>query len=130
MGQKKLNYDKSYGVMLMTMIKKGLLLKSPASDKGTLMRYKLPVFQIVGILTIFSLFALGSGCARAPSIDVFGSFFPGWVFCMAGGLLLTLVVRAILLRTGLVHSVGPLIIVYPSLMAIFAFIGWIIFFQN
>ena len=41
-----------------------------------------------------------------------------------------LVVRAVLIKTGYVHSVGPLVIVYPSLMAIFAFIGWMIFFQN
>ena len=94
------------------------------------MRYTAHAWHIARALPVFLLLAVCSGCARSPSINVLGSFFPGWVFCMAGGLVLTLVVRAVLIRTGHIHSVGPLIIVYPSLMTIFAFIGWIIFFQN
>ena len=93
------------------------------------MKYKAHIPHSTRVLPMLFLLVV-SGCARAPSINVFGSFFPGWVFCMAGGLLMMLVVRAVLIKTGYVHSVGPLVIVYPSLMAIFAFIGWMIFFQN
>lgn len=68
------------------------------------------------------------GCAASPSLNVFGAYFPGWLFCMAGGLVMTLLARAIFNATG--FGAGPLIVVYPLLTILFSLILWILFFMN
>jgi hypothetical protein len=70
---------------------------------------------------------LVGNCARAPSFDVLGSFFPAWLFCLAAAILLTVVVRWLFLRLGL--ALEPPILIYPSLTALFAFALWLIFFS-
>ena len=59
---------------------------------------------------------LSTGCSRAPSFDVLGSFFPAWLVCLALGLLLTVAAHWLLLRTRVVLAVP--ILTYPSLTAI------------
>ena len=72
---------------------------------------------------------LAAGCARAPSINVLGAFFPGWLFCMAGGVALTLFTRALLIKAGLIGRVGPLLLFYPAVGVIFTFLCWVVFFR-
>ena len=68
-----------------------------------------------------------TGCGRAPSFDILGSFFPAWLACLALGLLLTVIARWLLLRLNIVLALP--ILTYPSLTALFTFALWIIFFQ-
>ena len=72
---------------------------------------------------------LAAGCSRAPSINVLGAFFPGWLFCMVGGMALTLVTRVLLIKAGLIDRVGPLLLFYPAVGVIFTFLCWFVFFQ-
>ena len=74
-------------------------------------------------------FAL-SGCARTPSVDVFGSYFPVWMFCLGGGIALTLVVRILLIRAKLDTELGPRALVYPSLAALFTCAIWLVGFHD
>jgi hypothetical protein len=67
------------------------------------------------------------GCARAPSFDVLGSFFPAWLACLALALLLTAAVRWLLSRLDIVIAVP--ILTYPSLVALFTFALWLAFFR-
>ena len=69
-----------------------------------------------------------TGCGRAPSFDILGSFFPGWLACLALGLLLTVIARWLLLRFNIVLALP--ILTYPSLTALFTFAVWLIFFQH
>ncbi|MGA3202663.1 MAG: YtcA family lipoprotein, partial [Bryobacteraceae bacterium] len=39
---------------------------------------------------------------RAPSFDILGSFFPAWLVCLAVAVLLTIAVRWLLMRVGIV----------------------------
>jgi hypothetical protein len=48
-----------------------------------------------------------------PSVDILGSFFPIWIFCLVAGLLLTLVIRLLLVRARLDAEIGPRVIIYP-----------------
>ena len=64
-----------------------------------------------------------------PSVDILGSFFPIWIFCLVAGLLLTLVVRLLLVRTRLDAEIGPRVIVYPSMVALFACTFWLVCFR-
>jgi YtcA family len=67
------------------------------------------------------------GCARAPSFDILGSFFPAWLVCLTLGILLTALARWLLLRLQI--TVDLPILVYPSLTALFTFALWLVFFH-
>ena len=72
---------------------------------------------------------LCSGCGRAPSFDIIGSFFPVWMVCIAIAVVLAFVVRYFLLRAKLETEVGPLALFYPSTVILFTSLLWLIFFR-
>ena len=67
-----------------------------------------------------------TGCGRAPSFDVLGSFFPAWLVCFAVGILLAILCRALLQPR--VDIAFP-VLVYPSLTAVFTFALWLALFR-
>ena len=67
-----------------------------------------------------------TGCGRAPSFDVLGSFFPAWLICFAVGILLAILCRALLQPR--VDIAFP-VLVYPSLTAVFTFALWLALFR-
>jgi YtcA-like protein len=67
-----------------------------------------------------------AGCARAPSFDVLGSFFPAWLLCLAVGVLLSFAARWLISRIGIVIAVP--VLTWPSLTALFACALWLAFF--
>jgi hypothetical protein len=67
-----------------------------------------------------------TGCGRAPSFDIVGSFFPAWLICLMMAILLTVLSRELLRRY--VEIVWP-IVVYPSLTAAFTFALWLVLFH-
>ncbi len=70
-----------------------------------------------------------TGCSRAPSFNILGSFFPAWIFCWLFGILLTIVVRLLFVRFKFEQELSPLIVVYPCLVAFFTFSFWLLFFS-
>ena len=75
---------------------------------------------------VFACLAV-TGCERAPSFDILGSYFPGWLVCLAVALLLTVLVRFLLLRLK-VELPAP-VVVYPSLLACLTLAQWLLFLQ-
>jgi hypothetical protein len=75
------------------------------------------------MLAVFFL----TGCGRAPSFDVLGSFFPAWLVCLALAVLLTAAARWLLLRLHVVIAVP--VLTYPSLAALFSFAFWLALFR-
>ena len=67
-----------------------------------------------------------TGCGRAPSFDILGSFFPAWLVCFMVSILLTAMARALLIRY--VEIAWP-VLVYPSLTAVFALALWLALFR-
>jgi YtcA family len=67
-----------------------------------------------------------AGCSRAPSVDILGSFFPAWLFCLILAVLLAAFIRLVMSRLR-VKVVLPTL-VYPSLAALLTFALWLIFF--
>ena len=67
-----------------------------------------------------------TGCGRAPTFDVLGSFFPAWLVCFAVAILLAVLCRALLQPR--VEIAFP-VLVYPSLTAIFTFALWLTLFR-
>ena len=81
-----------------------------------------------------SLAALGSlstlaGCGRAPSFNIFGSFFPAWLICMVVGIVFAAIANWVLTLCKLNKEISWAILVYPCLAAFFAFTFWLIFFS-
>ena len=70
-----------------------------------------------------------SGCAAAPSMDVFGSYFPAWMICMVPAMLLAFAVHAVLVRVRLASEVGPVAVFYPCLVVLFSSLIWLIYFR-
>src|SRR5260370_32599300 len=70
-----------------------------------------------------------TGCSRAPSFNLLGSFFPAWILCGVIGILLAVAVRLFFVRIKLEQQLKPLIVVYPCLAAFFTFTLWLLFFS-
>ena len=56
-----------------------------------------------------------SGTANPPSVPLFGSYFPAWIICALGGVVLALVLRAVLVRTRIDEHLPMPPLVYLSL---------------
>ena len=87
------------------------------------MRKRSPTTAILPILLFLS------NCSHAPAVDILGSFFPIWIFCILAGLAATLLARQVMLRFGTDGDYGPPVLIYPSLVVLFACVFWIVFFR-
>jgi hypothetical protein len=85
-------------------------------------------------MNILSLALPPSRCGRlgssAPSLDVYGSYFPAWLISLAIGIILTVLVSLIARSFGIrsFRSFGPLLPV--SLILIFSIATWFLFFAS
>lgn len=71
-----------------------------------------------------------SACSNAPSLPVLGAYFPDWLFCISGAVLLSLILHALLARRGLGAWLAPAALSYPLLTALLALAAWLLFFQS
>lgn len=70
-----------------------------------------------------------TGCARAPAIDVIGSFFPVWMVCLIASIVLASLLRVFLLRRQLEPAIEPVALFYPCVVLLLSCILWLIFFR-
>jgi hypothetical protein len=68
-----------------------------------------------------------ASCARAPSVDILGSFFPAWLVCLAGATLLTALVQLVLSRLHMKLALP--VLVYPTLAVFFTLALWLLFYH-
>jgi YtcA-like protein len=87
---------------------------------------QLSLTASVGALGSFNALA---DCARAPSFNIVGSFFPAWLICIVAGIGLAVLTNWVLRHYKLDQQIVWTIIVYPCLAAFFAFTLWLIFFS-
>lgn len=80
----------------------------------------------IRLFPILLVAPLVSGCSRAPSVDVAGSFFPAWLVSFLAGIVLAACIRLTLLRLHM--KVAFPVLMYPSLAAFFTFALWLIFY--
>lgn len=71
-----------------------------------------------------------SACSNAPSVPVLGAYFPDWLFCILGAVLLAFVLHALLARRGVEAWLAPPTLTYPVLTVLFALSAWLLFFQS
>jgi len=88
-------------------------------------------FAAFGLAVVVLCFvAVRISSHHSPTIDVLGSYFPAWMVCILSGLALTLIAHWIVQVGNLKSYIGPAPLIYSSLMIIFTFATWILFYQN
>jgi hypothetical protein len=85
-----------------------------------------PVRASVVVLPLLSL--CGCSEAGAPSLDIFGAFFPAWLLCAVLGIFVALGARILFVARNLVDVLPFQLPVCTSLGAIFALLLWLICF--
>jgi hypothetical protein len=85
----------------------------------------------LGPLAGLSLVAplMSVGCSHAPEYSIFGSFFPVWIFCSVGGLLLMTGGRALIARTAIAEHVAAPVLFYLAMATFLACILWLLFYS-
>ena len=83
----------------------------------------------IAALATSALVLFGTGCSRVPSLNILGSFFPAWILCGVIGIVLAVAALILFVRLNFERELSPLIVVYPSLAALFTFSIWLLFFS-
>jgi YtcA family len=71
---------------------------------------------------------VASGCD--PTLNLWGSMFPAWVICLLIAVTLAVLVRWGLAAAGLERHLGPLVLVYPSLVVLLSCLTWAVLFRG
>jgi YtcA family len=77
-------------------------------------------------LTAVAVLVCSAGCTGAPAHDILGSYFPSWMICALLGLILAIVVRQLLVATGVDDALPAPVLVYLALAVAFAFALWLL----
>jgi hypothetical protein len=86
-------------------------------------RYLRKIFVPAGLVFL-------TGCRGAPAINLLGSYFPSWMFCMALGLGGTLILRQVFIRTEIEPHLGPRPLVYFCLWLLITLTTWLFLFRS
>jgi hypothetical protein len=70
-----------------------------------------------------------AGCSHGPEYSIFGSFFPAWIFCSVGGLLLAAGARALIARTAVAEHLAVPVLFYLSTAIFFTCMLWLLFYS-
>jgi hypothetical protein len=67
-----------------------------------------------------------------PSVNVFGAYFPDWMFCIVGALILIVPLHLAVAPSRWYRALGRLgrLTLLPSLSLLLALLGWVICFQS
>jgi hypothetical protein len=69
------------------------------------------------------------GCSHAPEYSIFGSFFPAWIFCSIGGLMLTTGAHALIARTAIAQYLAAPVLSYLSMAIFFSCTLWLLLYS-
>jgi len=71
-----------------------------------------------------------TGCRGAPSINLFGSFFPGWMLCMILGVIGALALRRVFVKTNIDLYLPLRALIYLCLWVSITLLSWLLFFRS
>jgi hypothetical protein len=64
------------------------------------------------------------GCGGAPSLTIAGAYFPAWLLCALIAILVAVIVRVLMVVTGLSNHVPYQLAVCSSIAVIIALVVW------
>jgi hypothetical protein len=79
------------------------------------------------LAALLALALLMTGCD--PTINLYGTFIPAWLICMAAGTAGAVAFRYLFAAVKLEPHLGPLILVYPCLVVMLSCLVWLFFFK-
>ena len=71
-----------------------------------------------------------SGCTHAPTLDLFGSYFPAWMLCAVAGILAAVIIRQILSLIGIHEFVLAPLLTYTGFAIAAALLLWLFWFGH
>ena len=78
-------------------------------------------------LALAAMIAL-TGCERAPSFSIAGSFFPDWILCCLVGILLAVGAYRLFVGLKMENEVQPAVLIYPCISLSPAVTLWLVIF--
>lgn len=82
----------------------------------------------IALLALLFPIAL-SGCQRAPSFSIVGSFFPDWILCSILGIVAAALAHGLFVRLKLEREIQPPVLIYPCVAVSCAVTLWLFFFS-
>ena len=71
-----------------------------------------------------------AACNYAPTMDLFGSYFPAWMLCAALGIAATVIIRQILAVAGINDYVVAPLLTYAGLAVSATLLAWLLWFGH
>jgi hypothetical protein len=71
-----------------------------------------------------------AGCSSAPTMDLLGSFFPGWMLCAVLGVAAAVIIRQILAVAGINEFVVAPLLTYAGLAVAATLLVWLFWFGH
>jgi hypothetical protein len=71
-----------------------------------------------------------AACNYAPTMDLFGSYFPAWMLCAALGIVASVIIRQILAVTGINDYVVAPLLTYAGLAVSATLLAWLLWFGH
>ena len=82
--------------------------------------------RVIGGVSAATFFL--TGCPR--TVTVAGTYFPAWLVCGTGSIVLSSLLHLILFRSGLDPWLRPRTITYPAMVLFFTLLFYLIFFRQ
>jgi hypothetical protein len=91
-------------------------------------RRRLTSLRAVAGLSLAAPLVL-AGCSHAPEYSIFGSFFPAWIFCSVGGLVLAAGARILMTYAAIAEHLAAPVLFYLSMAIFLACMLWLLFYS-
>jgi hypothetical protein len=91
-------------------------------------RHRMPPLRILAGLSLAASLLL-AGCSHAPEYSIFGSFFPVWIFCSAGGFVLAAGARALIAHTAIAEHLASPVLCYLCMATFLSCVLWLLFYS-
>ena len=71
-----------------------------------------------------------AACNHAPTMDLFGSYFPAWMLCAVSGIVAAVIIRQILAVVGINDYVVAPLLTYAGLAVSATLLAWLLWFGH
>jgi hypothetical protein len=71
-----------------------------------------------------------AGCSYAPTMDLLGSYFPGWMLCAVLGVAAAVIIRQILVVAAISEFVVAPLLTYAALAVSATLLAWLLWFGH
>jgi hypothetical protein len=71
-----------------------------------------------------------AACDSAPTLNLLGSYFPGWMLCAVLGVAAAVIIRQVLAATGINDYVVAPLLTYAGLAMSATLLAWLLWFGH